>query len=294
MNAPVKSSARSGQSDSTDLDLQFRAAPDGRTYISGQFCRYPFHICRAQYVDPEPRGLATIYLQSSSGGIFANDRLSCEFHALPRSQSHITTQSSTIVHRMDQGDARHCVTIRADKNSFIEYLPDPMILFPRAKMYSGAVVRLHPSATVIMTDAFMHHVPATDDLAAAQREDFTEYHNETRVENLDGTLLCLDRYRVTGAQFSGGQSGIMGKNAIHGTFVLLNRSHDAAGLGASLRSSLESGFSGYAGLSSLPNGCGIWVRLIARDAFTLRLAIQQLWATTRQALLGEYPNRRKK
>ncbi len=293
MNAPVKSLARGGQSGSADLNLQFRAAPDGRTYISGQFCRYPFHICRAQYVDPEPRGLATIYLQSSSGGIFANDRLSCEFHALPRSQSHITTQSSTIIHRMDQGDARHCVTIRADENSFMEYLPDPMILFPRAKMYSGVVVRLHPSATVIMTDAFMHHAPVTEGPVIRQ-ENFTGYHSETRVESLDGTLLCLDRYRISGVQFSSGQSGVMGKNAIQGTFVLLNRSHSATGLVESLRSFLESGFSGYAGLSSLPNNCGIWVRLIARDAFTLRSAIQELWATTRQALLGECPNRRKK
>ncbi len=294
MNAPVKSAARGGQSGSADLDMQFRATPDGRTYISGQFSRYPFHICRAQYVDPEPCGLATIYLQSSSGGIFANDRLSCEFHALPRSQSHITTQSSTIVHRMDEGDARHCVTIRADENSFIEYLPDPMILFPRAKMYSGAVVRFHPSATVIMTDAFMHHAPTTDDPAAAQQENFTEYHNETRVESPDGTLLCLDRYRISGAQFSSGQPGIMGKNTIQGTFILLNRSHSASELGASLRSVLESGSSGYAGLSSLPNDCGIWVRLIARDAFTLRSALHQLWAAARQTLLGERPNRRKK
>ena len=293
MNASVKPSARGGQSASADLNLQFRAAPDSRTYISDQFCRYPFHICRVQYVDSEPQGLATIYLQSSSGGIFANDRLSCEFHALPWSQSHITTQSSTIVHRMDQGDARHCVTIRADENSFIEYLPDPMILFPRAKMYSGTVVRLHPSATVIMTDAFMYHAPTTEDPVARQ-ENFTEYHNETRVESLDGTLLCLDRYRVSGAQFSSGQSGVMGKNTIQGTFVLLNRSHRATGLGASIRSFLESGLEGYAGLSSLPNGCGIWVRLIVQDAFVLRSAIQQLWATTRQTLLGECPNRRKK
>ncbi len=293
MNTAVKSAAKSGRSASADLDLQLRAAADGRTYLSGQFCRYPFHICRAQYVDSCPSGLATVYLQSSAGGIFAHDRLSCEFHALPGSQSHITTQSSTIVHRMDEGDARHCVTIRADENSFIEYLPDPMILFPGANIYSGAVVQLHPSATVIMADAFMHHAPATAE-PVVRRESFTEYYNETRVESPDGTLLCLDRYRVSGAQFGSGQSGVMGKNATQGTFVLLNRSHSTTGLGASIRGFLESGFSGYAGLSSLPNGCGIWVRLVARDTFVLRSAILKLWEVTRQALLGERPNRRKK
>ncbi len=189
---------------------------------------------------------------------------------------------------MDDGDARHSVTIRAEEDSFIEYFPDPVILFPMARMYARVVVQMHPTATVLMTDSFTSHDPM------ANQENFTEYRNETRVESFDGSLLCLDRYSVSGTQFSSGQLGVMGKNSVQGTFTLLNSTHPAAQLCAMIRRFLESGFDGYAGLSALPNECGIWMRLIALDAFTLRLAIQEVWTITRQTLLGERPNCRKK
>jgi len=271
-----------------DLQLRFAAAPDGRTYLDHQFSRYPFHICRAQYVDPHPKGLATIYLQSSAGGIFADDRLSSVFHALSNSQTHITTQSSTVVHRMDNGDACHNVQIRAEENSFLEYLPDPMILFPMARLRSSLLVQMHPSATVLIADAFTSHDPV------ANQDHFAKYQNETRVEDLHGNLLCLDRYRVSGKQFSSGQLGVMGKNTVQGTFMLLTSTPSATGLCELLRRSLQSHFNGYAGVSTLPNECGVWVRLVACEAFTLRSAMQEVWAVTRQDVMGRRPHHRRK
>jgi|TARA_B110000971_G_scaffold221701_1_gene270013 urease accessory protein len=282
----------------SDLQLQFSLAPAGQTYINHQYSHYPFHICRAQYVDSRPSGLATIYLQSSAGGIFANDRLSCEFDTMPESQAHITTQSSTIVHRMDQGDAHHSVIIRAEENSLLEYMPDPMILFPMAKMHSSVLVQMHPTATVIMADAFTSHDPLANQQMANQEmtneEYFSEFQSETRVENFDGVLMCLDRYRVSGTQFCSGQLGVMGKNKIQGTFMLLNSTHPVGELCNLLRAYLESNFVGYSGVSHLPNDCGIWVRLVAIDAFSLRSAILELWAMTRNALVGSRPCQRKK
>ena len=271
-----------------DLQLQFTVAPDGQTYIERQFCHYPFHICRAQYPDLDPAGLATIYLQSSAGGIFAHDSLSCEFQALPQSQVHITTQSSTIVHRMDQGEAGHKVIIRAEENSFLEYMPDPMILFPKARMYSSLLVQIHPTATVILADAFSSHNPLAND------ELFSEYCNETRIEDTAGSLKCLDRYRVSGKQFSSRQLGVMGANSVQGTFLLLNSKLDKRRLCDLLRNFLESNYDGYSGVSQLPNDTGIWVRLLANDAFSLRAAIQELWAMSRLELTGNRPCPRRK
>lgn len=271
-----------------DLQLQFATSPDDRTYVNHQYCRYPFHICRAQYVDANPSGLATLYLQSSAGGIFENDRLLCEVHALPDSCSHITTQASTIVHRMDNGDAYQHISIRAEEKSFLEYLPDPMILFPKANIFSGVTIRMHPSATVLLTDAFTSHDPTT------YEQSFSEFRNETRVESLDGRLLCLDRYQVSGSQFAGEQIGVMGNNNVQGTFMILNQNYSASELCELLRKYLDNQFDGYAGVSALPNGCGVWVRLIACEVFNLRAATQELWSLARQALMGERPHKRKK
>src|SRR5687768_10528347 len=80
------------------LELHFEAGPDGRTFIGHQYADYPYHICRAQYLDARPSGMVTLYLQSCAGGLFENDHLSFMVKAGVRTAVHLTSQASTIVH----------------------------------------------------------------------------------------------------------------------------------------------------------------------------------------------------
>ena len=57
------------------LELAFAADADRRTYLERQYAGYPFHVCRALYQDRDRPGLATIYVQSCSGGVYEDDRL---------------------------------------------------------------------------------------------------------------------------------------------------------------------------------------------------------------------------
>ena len=271
-----------------DLKLQFARSLNGETYISNQYCRYPFHICRAQYVDTNPPGLATIYLQSCAGGIFEGDRLLCEFHTLPESQAHITTPASTIVHSMNHGTAELCVTIKAEKGCYTEYLPDPLILFPESQLRSKLVVRMHATAIICLTDAFLVHDPMNCG------NKFGEYQNETRIEDLQGKLLCLDRYRITGEQFSNNYIGVMGDYAVHGTAMFLGPVNQTSSLPETLKEVLDTNCAVYTGVSVLPNDCGIWIRLLSKDTFELRSTITKLWEVWRFNFAGALPQTRKK
>lgn len=271
-----------------DLHLQFAPSPDARTYLSHQFSRYPFHICRAQYLDVEPFDMATLYLQSSAGGIFADDRLSIYLHVLPEAKAHVTSQASTVVHRMDRGDACQAVDIRVEGNGFLEYMPDPMILFPNARLNSCVHVRKDPESTVILTDACLAHDPADGD------EVFSVLYNEIRVEDLDGSLLCLDRNVFSGDTFAAEGVGVMGSNRVQGTFLVLKSGVARDDFCSALRDCLQSCSGVYAGISTLPNHCGVWARLLSPEPAALRAAQTELWRTARKALLGSYPGTRRK
>ena len=132
------------------LELTFARDPSGRTYLRGQYASYPYHVCRPLSFGGDPQGMATIYLQSSAGGIFRDDRLREHIVAEEGAAAHVTTQASTIVHSMDRGDARQEVLIEAAAGSFIEVLPDPFILFPQSRFASDVRVRAHETATVVI------------------------------------------------------------------------------------------------------------------------------------------------
>ena len=272
------------------LDLQFKKSRDEQTFLLHQFSRYPFHLCRVQYLDKFPKGLGTVYLQSSAGGIFSDDRLFCRFHALPETMAHLTSQASTIVHRMDHGYAEQNVTIRAEESCLFEYLPDPLILFPKARLRSKLKIEMAPTATVMLGDAFLSHDPDSK----IQPEHFSEYFNEIHVTNLSGQSICLDRNRAGEGNFFGNFEGCMGTHSAMGTFYLLNQTLPSEQICEQFRSVLDSLGQTYSGVSTLPNQSGAWARIVAPNIAEIRLGISELWRAARKMVKGSFPSIRRK
>ena len=54
--------------------LRFRRSGN-KTFLVKQYTPHPFHITRPFYVDGDPDSMATLYLQSSSGGLYGDDDL---------------------------------------------------------------------------------------------------------------------------------------------------------------------------------------------------------------------------
>jgi len=269
------------------LALGFARRHGGPTFLQRQRVAYPFHVGRTLQMPGDPAGFCTIYLQSCAGGIFQHDRLLQSVHFAPEAQAHVTTGASTIVHTMDAGHAQQDLLIEAGENTFAEYLPDPLILFPRSRLDTRLLVRAHASATVIACESFLMHDPA------ARHEPFDWLRSDTRIETEAGELLAADRFRVEGATVAARTAGITGPRAAQATLMVVHRADPAIAL-AALRASLREDSPGYAGASLLPNGAGAWLRVLADDAIGLRAVIHDAWVSVRTALTGAPPGTRRK
>ncbi len=270
-----------------DLDLGLTASSE-KTFISRQYSRYPFHICKPLYTDDLPQGMATIYLQSSAGGIFAGDKLNVRLCAEPRTATHLTSQASTVVHRMRNSSAEVDFLITVKDDAFLEYLPDPLILFPESNMTSRLRLRISQSSTVLLSDSYLIHDPY------GNRSFFSRLNNETMVTDHDGVLLCRDRNTVSGSGFSDGEIGVMGSKSAIGTFYFLRPASDPDRICEILRSVEPLPKELYFGVSTLPNHVGAWARIIAPDATNLREALTRLWQVARTDITGRKPLKRRK
>ncbi len=291
MDAAVGSrpAVRSAAANDGRLELVFAPDAEGRSFLAHQFAAYPFHVCRAQYLDPEAPAMASLYLQSSSGGLFAGDRLSLSIAAQAGAKAHVTTPASTIVHRMPEGEARLTTRLEAGPGSLLEYLPDPLILFPQARLRSTLHLRLGAGATAILADAFLPHDPA------AACEPFGVYESETEVADADGRRLMRDRFRVSGAEAQAATAGVMGGRAMQATILAVGGAVAPAALLVALRRGMAACAPAvYGAASLLPNDCGAWARLLADDGATLKDAIERLWSCAREAVTGCRPAPRRK
>jgi urease accessory protein len=270
------------------IELAFARAPGGETFVGGQRATYPFHVCRPHRFTGDPAGMVTLYVQSCAGGIFADDRLQQSIAAGTGAEAHVTTSAATIVHGMVSGDAAHETRLVAEEGALLEFLPDPSILFPQARLRTRLAMRAHPEATIIACDSFLMHDPTGTGRV------FDHLRGEIVVEGPSGEIVALDRSALHGEAMMAGLPGIAGRFRACATLMVLTRRHAPARLVEALRGALAADERAYGGASTLPGEAGAWVRLLAEDGPALRQGLQSAWSAARMVLTGSVPQPRRK
>ncbi len=269
------------------LELRFGVGVDGVTHLASQFASYPFHLCRPFRFDGDPPGMATIYLQSCSGGIYEGDRLSVRIEAPEGARAHVTTQAATIVRSMRYAGARHVAVLEAGRGSLVEYLPDPVILFPRARLDTSLLVTAQDGARVIAAEAFLLHDPQ------GLRRPFSSLSSLLRVEEAGSArLLFRDRLLAEGEDWTRPNPGVAAGATGMATVLMLDP--NASTLVMRLRFAID-GIAGlWGGVSNLPNARGAICRFLASDGRALRAGVNAAWHATRLHWIGTPPRDRRK
>ena len=285
---PRQAVAKASAPSSARAEIAFGRGPGGETFIRRQFAAYPFHVCRPHSFAGDPPGMVTLYLQSLSGGIYEHERLSLSLAAEPGARVHVTSQASTIVQSMQGGQARLDASLEAREGALVEYMPDPLILFPDADLATTLTLRWHEDAKVILADAFLAHDPE-----GAGRV-FSMLDSRLDIETPEGRLLARDRFVLSGEAHKDRLSSEAGGGGALGTLVVITGPDGLAPMLAAVRGALEDQPGTYAGASVLPKDCGIRARLLSADGAALRRAMQAAWAAAREVITGAPPPERRK
>lgn len=261
------------------FDLEFGVDGRGRSFLGAQFVRYPVHVCRGLRVDARAPGLCSVALQSVSGGLFEGDDLAGSITAREGARARVTTSASTIVHAMRSGClARQSVELRALSGALLEYLPEPLILFPGSRVCSETRVRLADGATVAFCEGFLAHDPKQGGRGFGMLDARVEVRSDA------GRLLARERMLLDGEAWAAGQAGVSSPFRVHGALWILRRGDGRALLDAAREAIAAE--RAHAGASELPNAAGIQVRVLAEGAVELRRCLEAVWRGLNPVLGG--------
>lgn len=262
--------------------LEFAVAA-GRTCLVRQHVPYPFHVTRPFHLDEEHPDLATLYLQSSSGGLYSGEHLSLTIEAGAGAAVSVTTQAATAVRDGKGRVATVQTSLRLSAASVLMHMPDPLILFPGAAARNILTVTLPKDAVAVCCDGFWSHDPR------GLGRPFASCDNELVVRTPDGRILVAERGTVGGNEL-GRPASPLGPFRAGGTVVLLNATlPDFAALQGQL-----SGLGCVSGASSLPNGAGQALRVLAHDGGALASGLAAACSACFEAAVGVPPAPRRK
>lgn len=279
------------------LELDFARDAAGVTQVVRRRVRYPYTFLKPFWFDERPAGLATVLVQSGSGGLYGGERLGQRLALGAGSAVHFTTQAATVVHaRRDYAATTQAVTLDVGHGAYLEHLPEPLILFPDAALEQRVEACLGPDAVLLHADGIVRHDPGDTD------RPFAHYRSELTVRGANGRLLLRDRLAVDGVVFdrhlAHGQSA-----GWRGYGLLLVAAPGRGAEQAAWCARLNAGFASlagptdaglYAACAPLPNAAGVACRIVSRDGAVLRLALERCWRDMRQALTGCAASRRRK
>jgi urease accessory protein len=249
----------------------------GRTILRRQHVGYPFHITRAFHLDRARPDLATLYLQSASGGLYAADRLRLDLVVGAGAALNLTTQASTVVHdgRTLGSMMRHSVAV--EDGAFCAIISDPYVLFPHASLHVVTTATVAADAILIMAEGFAAHDPHR------HGGTFAQFSTDTRIFGPNGKPLVSDLGSVCGDDLAA-HCGALGGMTAAGSVLMIAPPDRLADIAELEQAADACGC--LAGPTAAPNGAGLAMRLLAPDGGSLTRGIEAVFHIASRAALG--------
>lgn len=254
----------------------------GITHLRRQFAAYPFHLTRPFHMDAARPDLATLYLQSSSGGVYRGEALELEAAFGDGAAAEITTQAASLVRDAKNSTSSLEVRMRLAPASLALYTPDLSILFPGAAFSSRLNVVMEEGAKAVLVDGFC----LSPQQGGTARPGF--YESGFSVTDKNGATLVQESGKITLSSL-GSAASPLGPFAASASVYVLNADIDRKQLCALVESQ-----SCMAGISALPNNAGIALRVLAMDGQALYSGLQAARAYCFHALTGVHSAPRRK
>jgi urease accessory protein len=131
-----------------------------QTRLWQSYVQHPFHLTRPWYLDPTLPGMAVLYLQTPAGGLIQGDRTEMQLNLKAHTQVHLTTQAAEKIHTMTANCAVQQLSFELGAGAYLEYCPEPIILFPHARFSQSLTIELQDEANIFLSEIlFFHQAP---------------------------------------------------------------------------------------------------------------------------------------
>jgi urease accessory protein len=247
-------------------------------------------VYRPIYLDDRRPDMAFLFVQQFGEGLVQGDRYRIDIDCGPGSATHVTTQAATNVFGARDNFASQLVNLRVGADAVVEYLPDPVVPFRGSRLFQRTCVTVDRGATVILGETLL---PGR--VAHQEAHMYDLYWAETEVRRPNGTLLFGDVLRLS-ARDTGSPASIgrLGPYDVLAALYVISENAGPAGIVATLRRALSASSDVLAGVSDLPTGCGVSVKLLGPTSKAVGAALKAVWNAARLELLGvPTPNLRK-
>ncbi|MEL7068167.1 MAG: urease accessory protein UreD [Cyanobacteria bacterium J06581_3] len=282
--APLPSGVGESASPQAGQHLSLRVAcakGTSTSFVAHQYATYPFRLSGNLRLDPTDKERVYAYIMNASPGILAGDDLRMSVEVSDRARLYLTDQSATKVHSQSAAGPAAAVewNIKVGAGAYLEFVPEPMILFSSAALTQKVDVRLHPEGQMVLSEIV---VPGR--IARGEFYAFEQFKSRLEVRSPTGTLHFADTLKLLGQSNRFRNHPSLTDYPILGNFIIIAPDLDLDRLSQLINTIGISANALQFGSSPLPNCPGLLVRATATQTSILRQFQHHIVSATRQLL----------
>ncbi|MBV4411722.1 urease accessory protein UreD [Enterobacteriaceae bacterium YMB-R22] len=245
--------------------------------------RVPFLVQRALYWDEMMPHMPCVFVISTSGCVLQGDRLAMDIHVAAQACGHVTTQSATKIHAMENNYAAQMQTITLDEDSYLEVIPEQVIPHCGSRFISDTRITLHPTATLIYAEILMSGRKHHD---ADRGFRFDVYSSHICASSHVGNPLFTERYVLEPGKQPLNTPAVMGPFDVFGNVILLTPACHHQRIIDRITPLYDEAAGLACGVSRLPNECGLIFKALGKESPQVKAAIRLFWRIAREEILG--------
>ena len=254
-----------------------------RTILADLERRAPYMAQRVLHCDPGLPDLAWLFMITTSGCVLQGDRLALDVTLARGARAHLTTQSATKIHTMDANHATQTQTIALADDTYLEFLPEPLIPHRRARFASDTRIVVAPKATLLYSEIVQpgrkHHHP---------EECFgvTLLSTAVTAQRPDGQLLFAEKLVIEPGRRAMRQTGVMDGFDVFGNVILLTPKDAADRIHARVGADVDLANGVAFGACRLPNDAGLIYKVLGRETAQVKAKVNEYWGIVREEVTG--------
>ena len=283
-------------------DLTF-AVRHGRTRLVRSRVHPPLAVQRALYLDTLLPDMAFVFIANPTAGIFQRDHQHIAVEVQPGAKAHVTNQSASKIHSMPDSAAYQLTNLAVAENSYVEYLPEPLIPF------RGSRFRQETRITVSETGSLLYsEITAPGRVARGEALDYDWLDTRLTVSRpsrgpgppagapIYGDPIYHEAYRLEPQTNPLQTAAVLGKHDAPtlGSLLIITPNIPAPELVGELLTIINSARDGIQGVcpnlsigaTCLPADCGVGVKVIGPETQAVKSALVLLVSASRRLILG--------
>lgn len=263
--------------------MGFELDGNGKSILRDLERRTPLIVQQELYFDEEMPEMPCVYILSSGGPNVDGDRYEQHFVVRRDAFAHVSTGAATKLAEMRRNYSGLVQRFDLEAGAYLEYLPEPIIPCRHTRYHVDTTIRIDPTATLFYAEIYLS---GRRYFGEGERFCYDILSVKTQAERPDAAPLFQEKFIIRPDRTSPEGLGAMNGYDIFANAVVLTPPDKAECLYERTKAFIDRERRLAAGVTRLPNGCGLSYKVLGDDTGTVKRLVRNFCSDVRRCVKG--------